>query len=140
MKHRNLLFVLCLFLCPVHSFAQIPMLTATQEKIVQGFVKEGNSYLIEHIIPVDLDKDGSNEAIVIYFYGAHSSGAKVIKFSGNNGTVIFEHENGTPVTEFKILGNIPTLIFEESNYTPTYAEGARFKTLYKWDGTTFINK
>ena len=118
-------------------FAQGGPLTKEQDKIVREIVKEGNSYVIQKIIAIDLDNDKNNEAVVIYFFGAHSSGAKVIKFENGKGAVIFEHETGTPVTEFELMDNLPTLIFEASDLTPNYASAKRSEDIYQWSGKTF---
>ena len=86
----------------------------------------------------DLYKDGRKEAIVIYAFGTHQSGARVIRFDNkNNPEIIFEHVTNTANTEFKIINGIPTLIFVESGYVPDYATGKRYKKTYKWNGKEF---
>lgn len=119
------------------SFAQDNPFTAEQEKIIHEIVPEGNSYAIQQIVAIDLDNDKTNEAVVIYFYGAHSSGAKVIKFQDGKGVVMFEHETGTPVTEFDVVDNIPTITFEQSDFKPDYVSGGRFQDIYRWNGKKF---
>jgi len=119
------------------AFAQENPLTPEQEKIVKEIVPEGNSYAIQQIAAIDLDNDKVNEAVVIYFYGAHSSGAKVIKFQDGKGVVIFEHETGTPVTEFDVIDNVPTITFEQSDFKPDYVSGGRFRDIYRWNGKDF---
>ena len=118
-------------------FAQDNPFTPEQEKIIHEIVPEGNSYAIQQIAAIDLDNDEINEAIVVYFYGAHSSGAKVIKFQDGKGLVIFEHETGTPVTEFDVIDDVATLTFEQSDFTPDYVSGGRFQDIYRWNGKKF---
>jgi len=118
----------------------LSMLAAAEQKMVREIIKEGNSLAIEKIIPVDLDEDEQNEAVVIYFYGAHSSGAKVIKFDNGKALVIFEREASTPVTEYKLIDGAPALVFTESDFTPNYAESKKYQVVYKWDGRTFVKK
>jgi len=115
-------------------------LSAAQKETIKKIIDDESFVTMNDTVEIDLDKDGKNEAIVIYVAGAHSSGAKVIKFSNSEPEIIFQHGSSTPNTEFKLLEGTPTLIFEESDYPPSYTIGRRYEEIYQWDGKTFNKK
>ncbi len=137
MKFKYIITFLGMFFIFGNILAQENPFTLEQDKIIHEIVKEGNSYVIQQIAAIDLDNDKINEAVVVYFFGAHSSGAKVIKFHDAKGVVIFEHETGTPVTEFDVIDNIPTITFEQSDLKPDYVSGGRYHEIYRWNGRKF---
>lgn len=109
-----------------------------QKKILQNIVNEEElmMYLIDEF---DFDENGQNEAVITYSSGAHSSGAKVIRFTDEGYEVIFERGSGTPNTQFEVVDGIPTFTFEESDFEPDYASGGRYEVIYLWNGKEFIS-
>lgn len=83
---------------------------------------------------IDLDKDGEKEIVAIYTTGVNSTGVKVIKFSRDIGSIIFERIFSTPNTKFEVKKGIPTLIVYESNYVRGFS---RLRKVYRWDGKSF---
>jgi len=118
------------------SIAKLTGFSKAQEEAIRKIIAEENPMMFD-IKEIDLDEDGQSEIVFTYSVGAHSSGAKVIKFSGDEPIVLFEHGSSTLNTQFKIVGNVPTLIFEESDLTPDYNTGKRYEEIYRWDGKMF---
>ena len=113
-------------------------LNGIQKESIRKIITEEDPTLF-NIERIDLDRNGVNEVIFTYVSGAHSSGAKVVRFNGNELQIIFQHGSTTSNTEFEVINNIPMLIFEESDYTPDYNSGKRFKEIYRWNGEIFAN-
>ncbi len=112
-------------------------LTTEQQEIIKGIVKSDETIVSYKTELFDLDKDGQNEAIIIFQLPPHLSGAEVIRFNKDKADTIFYRTCSTPSTEFKVIDGIPSLIFTESDYTPDYARGKWYKEVYQWNGKTF---
>lgn len=111
---------------------------SNSEKEILEAIATDEGMMMYSIYEFDFNRDGHNEAIIVYVAGAHSSGAKVIKFDRGEYEIIFQHGSTTPNAQFKIVGGVATFIFEESDYNPDYVDGSRYIEKYVWDGKGFV--
>lgn len=133
MNKKQLIFIWTALFCLISGCTT---LNKSHQNTIKKIMKKELAWFYK-IKPIDLDKDGEKEAVVIYAFGTHHSGVKVIKFSGEKTDILFEDTSATPNIEFKIYKGTPIIIVEESEYAPDYASSRRYKKIYQWDGKTF---
>src|SRR3989338_5270625 len=69
-------------------------LNGIQKESIRKIITEEDPTLF-NIERIDLDRNGVKEVIFTYVSGAHSSGAKVVRFNGNELQIIFQHGSTT---------------------------------------------
>ena len=88
---------------------------------------------------LDLDGDGSQEAVFTFAAGSHGSQARAIQWKRGKSVVLFAGGSSTPNTDFVRVRGVPTIVLERSDYEPDYVAGKRTQQLYPWNGITFAH-
>ncbi len=119
--------------------ASSPTKAQVREIIEQTIEEEGgfNGLCVASLL--DLDGNGSQEAVFTFAAGAHGSQARAIRWEDGKPVVLFAGGSNTPNTDFVRVRGVPAIVLEQSDYEPDYVAGKRTQQLYPWNGTTFVH-
>jgi hypothetical protein len=87
---------------------------------------------------IDLNRDGSQEAVVVYRWGAHGSGVRVIGWEHQAPRVLFERISSFPGARFLRIEGMPTIVFHEVARRADYLREGAYSLIYRWDGSSFV--
>src|SRR3989338_565572 len=84
---------------------------------------------------LDLDGNGSQEAVFTFVVGSHGSQARAIRWEDGKPVVLFAGGSSPPNAAFGRGRGVPAIVLEQSDYEPNYVAGKRTQQLYPWNGT-----
>jgi len=120
--------------------ASPPTDTQVHEAIERTIAEEAGSQNLCAVSRIDLDGDGSDEAVFTFMVGSHGSQVRAVSWNGSRERILFGSGSNTPNTDFVRVNDIPAIVLEQSDYAPDYVLGVRTQQVYLWDGRTFTHE
>ena len=124
----------------VLAAAELPSEQQVRAIIQRVIAEEGGFENLCVVSRIDLDGNGSDEAVFTFIAGVHGSQVRAVSWKGGRDHILFENGSNTPNTAFVRVDGMPAIVLEQSDDAPNYVQGVRTQQLYLWDGRTFTQE